>query len=454
MFISWSGPVLFAQSNESSSRYRFRLTTFPEVNGSNPAPVVSAPDGTTRVSGAGAGEASGNQSWTGHAAQDTAKPEAADMEAQAPVAQGIDADAAAGDVPGTLPAIAAASETADSEAVDTEVKPWKLFRSTNLDLGGWSQTGYHNRSTGMFNNRPDQLQLHQQWFYAEKKADGEHGTDFGFRMDYVYGTDGPDTQAFGNPPGSWDEGWDNGGAYGHAIPQLYGEIASGDFSVKVGHFFTPVGYEVVQAPGNFFYSHAYTMYNAEPFTHSGALATLAMGDLTTYAGWSNGWDTGFADNGGSTFLGGASLDLNEETNLTYITTIGRIGNGTDQQGYSHSIVLNRQLTDRTSWIAQSDLLDFDGTLFADRKAFGINNYLITQLNDRWSTGTRFEWWRPEVAPGDRADLYSLTFGLNWKPHCNMVFRPEVRWSRDDAGIVVPAPDNNRLGFGIDLIVTF
>ena len=74
-------------------------------------------------------------------------------------------------------------------------------------------------------------------------------------------------------------------------------------SIIAGHFYTLIGYEVVGAPGNFFYSHSYTMYNSEPFTHTGALAQYAVGDnLTTYAGWVMGWDSGFEDNGDA-FLG-------------------------------------------------------------------------------------------------------------------------------------------------------
>lgn len=348
------------------------------------------------------------------------------------------------------PAPAPALETADEPN-----QPWKLFQTNQIDLGGWSQTGYHTRSDGMFNNSPDSIRQHQTWFFAEKKADGANGADFGFRMDYVYGTDGPDTQAFGNPAGVWDEDWDNGGFYGNAIPQLYGEFALADVSIKVGHFFTPVGYEVVPATGNFFYSHSYTMYNAEPFTHTGALATIAMNDdLTAYAGWTAGWDTGFAGNEGSTFLGGAAVDLNEETNLTYIATVGRIGNGTDQSGYSHSIVLNRSLTERLQFISQSDLVDFEGDLSGRRFAIGWNNYLILQLNDRWSAGTRFEWWRTELAPGNDADLYSVTTGLNFRPGTNVVIRPEIRWNRDNDGFIIPTSDNNRTGFGCDLIFTF
>ena len=61
---------------------------------------------------------------------------------------------------------------------------------------------------------------------------------------------------------------------------------AGDLSIKAGHFFTLIGYEVVGATGNFFYSHAFTMNNSEPFTHTGVLGTYDLGDgYTSYFGW-------------------------------------------------------------------------------------------------------------------------------------------------------------------------
>ncbi len=48
--------------------------------------------------------------------------------------------------------------------------------------------------------------------------------------------------------------------------------------LKVGHFYTIIGYEVVTAPDNFFYTHAYTMQYGEPFTHTGVLATYNAND--------------------------------------------------------------------------------------------------------------------------------------------------------------------------------
>ncbi len=110
---------------------------------------------------------------------------------------------------------------------------FKVFRGDNrwgINAGFWTQVGYHTEGTngfgdGLMNDYPNHVQLQQQWFFLEKAVDtGGCGFDWGFRADYVYGTDGPDTQAFGNRPDTWDFGWDNGGAYGSAIPQLYAEV--------------------------------------------------------------------------------------------------------------------------------------------------------------------------------------------------------------------------------------
>ena len=51
-----------------------------------------------------------------------------------------------------------------------------------FDIGGWTQFGYHNRNVGDgFNTHPHRFNLHQQWLWIERKADGSEGLDFGFR---------------------------------------------------------------------------------------------------------------------------------------------------------------------------------------------------------------------------------------------------------------------------------
>jgi hypothetical protein len=348
--------------------------------------------------------------------------------------------------------------------------PWKLCPENccGIDFGGWVQSGFYNYDTGMFNNYPDHLNVNQVWLYAEKALDSECGWDWGFRFDYVYGTDAPDTQAFGNRPDTWDFGWFQGGYYGHAIPQLYAEVGCGDLSVKLGHFYTIIGYEVVPAPENFFYSHSFAIYYAEPFTHSGALATYEASDnLTFYGGWTAGFDTGFDRFEGDVFLGGVTLNLGENVSATYACTAGSWGFGTDASGYSHSVVVDVQLTCRLKYVFQSDYMSYDGVVthpaspFGDpfdpvlRNRYGVNNYWFYEINDCLELGLRFEWFNAEERFGpDRSDLYELTFGLNYRPHANLVIRPEIRWEKDDDGFTVNPGREDQVGFGMDMILTF
>ena len=187
-----------------------------------------------------------------------------------------------------------------------------------IDFGGWIQMGYHSGSDGVFNDEPDHFNLHQTWLYAEKVADGRNGFGLGFRADIMYGTDADDTDSDGNNPGNWDfeNGFDHG-PYGFALPQLYVEMAKGDFSVKVGHFFTVMRYEQVTSPDNFFYSRSKALDWCEPRTHTGALGTYTLSDNTKlYAGWTLGWDTGFDQRyGGNNFLGGFSTSLKSRRNV-------------------------------------------------------------------------------------------------------------------------------------------
>jgi len=339
--------------------------------------------------------------------------------------------------------------------------PWSLFgEHCGWSAGGWIQMGYHNNALPLFNSRPDNYQLHQAWLYAEKAIDTSNGFDLGGRIDYLYGTDGPDTQAFGIDNDHWDNGWDNGNDYGHAIPQLYMEAGYGDLSVKVGHFYTIIGWEVVAAPDNFFYSHAYTMYNSEPFTHTGALATYNVSDnVTAYGGYVLGWDSGFEDNGDA-FLGGLSVGLSDSFTLTYATVGGRFADNSNanEQGYMHSIVADVAVTDNLQYIFQSDLLTSeDNTGATVRETFGINQYLLYTLSDCWAAGGRFEWYNQEgvYSPvGQDDDIYALTLGLNYKPHANVIVRPEIRWDWDDAQVAGLEDGDDQTTFGVDTIFLF
>jgi hypothetical protein len=331
-------------------------------------------------------------------------------------------------------------------------------------IAGWMQFGYHNNNDGVFNTKPDDLQAQQMYLYAEKVADGSKGLGFGGRADILYGTDGPNTQAFGNPAGSFDfrNGWDRNGQYGWAMPQLYGEVAYGDLSVKVGHFYTLLGYQVVPATGNFFYSIPFTFNFSEAFTHTGALATYKASDeVTMYGGWTLGWDTGFDQlNQGNSFLGGASVAASDDLTVTYICTAGNLG-WIGNNAYSHAIVAVADLTDDLQYVFQTDVIDASNSVnTADGGRYetvGINQYLFYTLNDCWKAGARVEWWK-----ADGISVNEMAYGLNYRPHANLVIRPEIRynWSPSDNLPFVMSSLNqneaylNQTIFGIDAILTF
>ncbi len=337
------------------------------------------------------------------------------------------------------------------------------------DIGGWTQFGWTDDNVPQssargdalaFLDSPDRFNLHQQYFYIGKEADGSCGLDLGFRADFVYGVDAQKTQAFGNPANSFDFGWNNG-TYGWAIPQLYAEIAMNDVSVKIGHFYTLIGYEVVTSPDNFFFSHALTMFNSEPFTHTGVLGTYSgFENLTLYGGWTLGWDTGFDNiNSGNSFLGGFSASMSDDVTLTYMSTYGNFGarDGGNNDSYSQSIVLDVSLTDNLNYVIQSDwvAIDAGGDQFVtDRPIItandqvGINQYLFYQWNDILSFGTRMEWWK-----SDGQSNYAYTTGVNVKLLDNLVLRPEVRqdWTPGAGGTF---GNTSRSNMACDMVLTY
>jgi Putative beta-barrel porin-2, OmpL-like. bbp2 len=350
----------------------------------------------------------------------------------------------------------------DSAGCEAE-GPWKLFKDPVLgfNVGGWTQLGYHTYSNpGIFNNHSDGVRLHQQWMFAEKIADGSKGIGFGGRIDYVYGVDAQDTQAFGvNPQNNhWDSNWDNG-IYGHALPQAYGEVAMGDLSVKVGKFFTIIGHEVVQATGNFFYSHSYTMYNSEPFTHTGVLSTYKVADgISMYNGWVQGWDSGFEDNGDA-YLGGGSVKLTD--NIDYISgvVLGRFGkNANAEKGMMVSNIIKAKLTDKLNYVFWFDVLDTDRTgLIRERKTFDLNQYLLYAINDKVTWGNRIEWYNVDKGVFNATatnDIYAYTTGLNYRVNGNLLFRPELRFDWDKGNLVGIERGPNTATVGSDMIFTF
>lgn len=381
----------------------------------------------------------------------------------------------------------------EAPAPEPEDHPWTILDTFNNEdgtnrlkdngwiFGGHSEWGYQSDPDGAFTGNGPLLNqkewakfnLNQQYLFLGKVADGKEGLGFGFRADLIYGVDGNEGQSFGNVnPGHYDylNGWDRG-IYEWALPQLYGEVAYKDLSVKIGHFYTPTGYEVVPATGNFFFSRQITWYNGEPFTHTGALATYKASDkLTLTGGWALGWDTGFYQfNQGNLAILGAAWTITENTTLTYFGAYGNSGWRGSRSALT-GFILSHKWTDKLTTLHQFDVLGTNngsdpvapGGNFAVDGVAGDSvasvNYLFYDFTKKLRGGIRQEWCK-----ADGISYYTLTGGVNIKPSPNLIFRPEVRylWSPGVPGgapgtIAANVADvyGNTVVFGIDMIVTF
>jgi hypothetical protein len=346
-----------------------------------------------------------------------------------------------------------------------------------IQVGGWMSMGYHSDNTRQsfapgdlfaYNDVPDNLNLHQGWLFIKKDAQATSNTcDFGFRFDTVYGTDAQSLQATGSAnasnnvnQGRWDASLDHG-IYGWAMPQAYVEVALGDNKIKAGYFYSLIGYESSLATENFFYSHSLTMFNSEPFTHTGAIVeNTSIDGLTLFGGWVAGWDSAWESNlGGSAFLGGFSVEMSDAAWFTYATNIGDFGFRGDN-GYTHSLVLELQPCNRWDYVIQSDYHSTDNTFQSgfNVEEFGIVQYLYYEMNRNLSIGGRCEWWNSDGPTGTSQSYYELTGGINIMPHANVTIRPEIRhdWTPGDANFAANngGLDYNNTVFGCDCVITY
>jgi hypothetical protein len=264
------------------------------------------------------------------------------------------------------------------------------------------------------------------------------------------------------------------------------ETAYNDLKIKWGHFYTIIGYEVVPAIGNFFYTHAYTMQYGEPFTHTGILASYPIyKEWTVYGGVTNGWDN-FNSDSRANFLGGLTYTQEDWGSLAFAIHTGGEGingpgNGPFANRTIYSVVWSRNWTSRWTYILQHDLgvQQRDPVGLDESQWYGINQYLFYKINCCWTAGVRAEWFRDAdgvrvtgLRPGNAiagasfpGDFYEISAGLNWKPNGNFIFRPEVRWDwyqgpgNQNPAVPVTSPynagtANNQFLYGFDVIYQF
>ena len=377
-----------------------------------------------------------------------------------------------------------------------DINDFKFLKDNGIVVGGWANGGItyntHNPANGYngpvtFNDRSNVPMFNQLNLYVGRAVATEGKKwDFGGRFDFMYGTDAIFTQAYGataydvntGQPRSNRNAWDlnllDDTTMGIALPQAYGEAyvpVGNGLNVKAGHFYTPIGYEVVTAPDNFFYSHAYTMQYGEPFTHTGAMGNYAvdknwgvMGGLTTGSstgGWDGGFNQGLGNWGG---LFGTTWTSNDKgTSANVSGTYSGTSEQNDSPWALYSVVLKHNLNEKTHMILQHDH-GFANNVLAqganvDAQWYGINSHTYYDIKDNLSIGLRAEWFRDQngfrvCSPGRvaaaadnsggnyaaagsygstcvAASWYQVTAGLTYKPKKWLNIRPNIRYDYAD-----------------------
>jgi hypothetical protein len=378
----------------------------------------------------------------------------------------------------------------------------KFMKDIGLKIGGWANAGitYNAASPDSnfngpvtFADRSGEFQLNQLNLFLQRAVAAEGDAwDFGGRVDAMFGTDAIFSQAYGVPAFDVNTGqplnrshWDlnmlgssDNRFYDISLPQAYAEIyapVGNGLNIKAGHFYTPIGYETVPAPDNFFYTHAYTMQYGEPFTHTGVMGNYTvdnnwavMGGVVTGSatgGWDGGWDKQLGSWAGLAGTTWTSNDKNTSANIS--GTYGGTSEHSSQSWGLYSLVLKHNVTDKAHLVLQHDHGYANGILLGgastDTEWYGVNSHFTYDIKDNLTAGIRAEWFRDQngfrvcsparvgaatngagnsYALGDQpnnstcnaASYYAVTAGLNWKPMKWLNIRPNVRYDWVDGTV--------------------
>jgi hypothetical protein len=284
---------------------------------------------------------------------------------------------------------------------------------------GWLAQGYvwnpyrpADRFNGpmTWNDRANEYQMNELYYYFGRAAKtDECCLDWGARIDTMYGTN-----YRWNTSAGFETNFDTNNAfYGLAIPQLYAQLGYNNWDIKVGRWFSPVGYYVVGTANNFFATLPFTFQYGEPFTHTGIIATKKLSDSLTVGGAiTHGWDS--SDNTGNPHAGGlitTTYTIDDQRTLAYVGVFGPEVNfsgvnlASNGFGYTtrylQTLVYVNKFSDDVTGVIQSDYGTQDDALIGpsgnnvDARWYGLNTYLYWNQTCRCQWGVNAEWFRDQ-----------------------------------------------------------
>jgi Putative beta-barrel porin-2, OmpL-like. bbp2 len=358
----------------------------------------------------------------------------------------------------------------------------------------------------LFTDKANQIVLNQAAITVERDLDPKATwVDVGFKIQAFYGMDGQFTQFLGELP---HQPANNRNQFDLVEANFLAHLpifTPGGTDVKAGQFSTPLGNEVIDPTGNFFYSKTYIFNFGIPLKHTGILFTTHVNPLVDiYYGYTTGVNTSIGSPGGGYnadqphFLGGFGLNFAKVTVLA-LTHIGPEDPASSpftgihsKLRYLNDIVVtwkpNAKLTSVTELNYIHDDGNFTGTETNGVSGGGVAEYLTYPLSPIVTAGLRGEIWRDNngffVAgfPNNNdfvnaeygrpnssynfgpATYGELTLGLNIKPAKmpkeidGLTVRPEIRWDHVYAGhgqFGDPlGSSKDQVTLGIDLVVPF
>ena len=345
-------------------------------------------------------------------------------------------------------------EKKEDENKEEEAKPWKLFHccwleENRIDVRGWLDQGItlnseapvnrYNQPVG-YDDRSGEYMLNQLYWIAERttKVENDCGTDWGFRVDLLYGEDRRYTTAAG-----FDSTWnDDQPLYGLSMPQLYVDWAVNKWIFRFGHMLAPCGYESVMAPENFFYSHSYSFLYGQPTTITAAEGMYKINDQwTANGGVFTGWNDWTDETNRLNYFGGFNWtskddECHKDHKRTFLfeTFLGNTdANNPSADRFHYCMVFTQQLGPKWVFALEhnlgydSGIIDNGNGTFTHGTWAAIAPYFIYTIDDQWSAGFRYEWFDdnggavvesvgpPAIGPYP-GTFNACTWGLNWKPN--------------------------------------
>ncbi|MCS6832630.1 MAG: porin [Flammeovirgaceae bacterium] len=299
-----------------------------------------------------------------------------------------------------------------------------------------SNTGNSGVSRG-FDRNADQFQLgmvQTMMTYSTKKS--EIVADLAFGPNADYGNYGNVFGYLGNSVYT-----------AAAIKQAYFKYkATEKLSFIAGQFGTHIGYELIDAPLNFFYSINNTFNCGIPFYHIGAKSEYQPNDkVKMMLGVVNGTDMLNDNNRAKSIIGQLTLTPNENTAI-YLNYIGGNEanpklNGKDSTSFFQvfDLVASRKVGEKLTLVTWMMLGTLKGSFqggpdFPTRKAWGgANLYIIYDVSETFSIGARAEYFdntngvRALQTNGRGTDVKSFTITGNFTlADGHLLLKPEFR----------------------------